>query len=268
MRFAGHMGAATSLHGDHGLRKLLSRISPLEWAVAAVAAMVLAVLVAIEPDILDAPFASTRSVALTFGGTALAAIALVVMLRRRVSPLLRVAVLGLPFIALQWWLISPIFLDDVVDEEFATSIGEQEVAVPRTPPTTSAAPPEDPAPSSPATTAPPSGPVLLGAGQFVGLAGHEGRGDAGVFRLEDGAQVLRFENFDIENGPDLDVYVVPGLDQRSRAEGSMHLGALRGNVGDQTCELPDAGLAPGDWTVLVWCEAFSVEFVAASLTIA
>jgi hypothetical protein len=245
-----------------GVRELLSRVSRLEWAAAAVTAAVLIVLVALEPDILDAPFASTRAVLFTFGGSALAAIALVVMLRWRVNPLVRVVVLAVPFVAVQWWLISPFFIDDVVDQDFATSIAEQQAAVGRAPPS--------PSPITPTTRAPASAPTpaLLGAGEFVGLAGHDGRGDAGVFRLENGAQVLRFENFDIENGPDLELYVVPGLDQRSIAAGSTHLGALQGNVGDQTYELPGRGLTPGDWTVLVWCEAFTVEFVAASLTIA
>jgi hypothetical protein len=168
------------------------------------------------------------------------------------------------------WIISPYFVDDVVDDEFSTSISEQLATTPdatgdgETPAT--GAPSGAPSPTTTRAPAAPAEPSLLGAGRFVGLAGHDGTGDAGVFSLEDGSHVLRFENFDIENGPDLEVYVVPGRDQRDRAPGSMHLGALRGNVGDQTYELAEP-LAPGDWTVLVWCEAFSVEFVAASLTI-
>ena len=110
--------------------------------------------------------------------------------------------------------------------------------------------------------------MLLGAGQFVGLAGHEGTGDAGIFQNPDGSLVLRFENFDIQNGPDLEVYLVPGSDQTSLAEGSIHLGALKGNIGDQNYELPSGiELAPGAYTALVWCEAFSVEFVGATIEI-
>ena len=78
----------------------------------------------------------------------------------------------------------------------------------------------------------------------------------------DGSLVLRFEDFDIQNGPDLQVYLVPGADQTSLAAGSIHLGALAGNVGDQNYELPDGtDLAAGPYTALVWCDAFSVEFV-------
>ena len=110
--------------------------------------------------------------------------------------------------------------------------------------------------------------MLLGAGQFVGLAGHDGTGDAGIFQNPDGTLVLRFENFDIENGPDLEVYLVPGADQVSLPEGSVHLGELKGNIGDQNYELPSGvELGPGTYTVLVWCEAFSVEFVGATITV-
>ena len=87
-----------------------------------------------------------------------------------------------------------------------------------------------------------------------------------MFRLEDGSHVLRFENFDIENGPDLEVYVVPGLDQRELAPGSIHLGSCAATSATRPTSSPSR-LTPGDWTVLVWCEAFTVEFVAASLTI-
>ena len=90
-------------------------------------------------------------------------------------------------------------------------------------------------------------------------------GDAGIFRNPDGSQLLRFENFDIENGPDLEVYLVPGADQVSLPEGSIHLGPLKGNIGDQNYEIaPDVDLAVYD-TVVVWCVRFSTAFTAADL---
>ncbi|MEM9040199.1 MAG: DM13 domain-containing protein, partial [Actinomycetota bacterium] len=233
------------------------------------------------------------------------AIAFVIMLWLRVPPIVRVLVLVVPFAIVNWWLLSPYFIDDVVDEDFSTSIAEQAPlmddppAAPAEPPaepeadpsadadppaadaaevddSTAAEPDEEATDDQPAAAEPPpetvppepTGPVLLGLGQFVGLAGHEGTGDAGLFRNPDGSLILRFENFDIENGPDLEVYWVPGADQTSLPDGSIHLGALKGNIGDQNYELP-AGteLAPGPYTALVWCEAFSVEFVGATITI-
>ena len=266
------------------VRRLIGRISRLEIIVGAVIAAVMAVLVLIEPDILEAPFENERTLLFTLGGTVLAAIAFVAMLRLSVPPAVRVIVLVVPFAIVNWWLISPYFVDDTVDEAFSTSISQQLDAADETPVTPTApadtpppasdtppttdpeSVPEDSSPTEEEPPPPPSGPVLIGAGQFVGLAGHSGTGDAGLFQNPDGSLLLRFENFDIQNGPDLEVYLVPGADQTSLAEGSIHLGALKGNVGDQNYELPPGTeLPPGEYTALVWCEAFSVEFVGATI---
>jgi hypothetical protein len=245
---------------------LLGRISRLEWLVAAGVAVVLVGLTVAEPDILSAPFENMRTVVFTVGGTAVAAIVLVIMLRARVTPVVRVLVLLLPFAAVSWWLLSPFFLDDVVDDDFKTTIAD---ATPQDPAAAPAAPGQGASGTPTTTRMPPEGPVLRGAGQFVGLAGHDGTGDAGFFVLGDGTHVLRFENFDIQNGPDLRLYVVPGADQTDPGSEALYLGELRGNVGDQTYDLPeDFDLTSGPWTVLVWCEAFSVEFVAATVEVA
>jgi hypothetical protein len=200
-------------------------------------------------------------VAFTFGGTAIAAVAFVVMLQLRVHPVVRVLVLGLPFVAVSWWLLSPFFSDDVVNDDFTTSIADA------TTPDSADVSDSQTQEAPPSTTgAVRARPTLRGSGAFVGLAGHDGSGDAGVFALDDGSQVLRLENFDIENGPDLRLYVVPGAGKTDPTDDSLYLGELRGNVGDQTYDLPaDFPLPAGDWTVLVWCEAFSVEFVAATV---
>ncbi len=263
-------------------RRLIGRITRFEIIVGAVIAVVMLLLVVIEPEILEAPFENERTLLFTFGGTALAGIALVAMLWLRVPPAARLTVLVVPFAIVNWWLISPYFIDDTVDEAFSTSISQQlEGETPAGPAapesegeTDGSTPPATDAPTDPEEPPvtdeepPPSGPMLLGAGQFVGLAGHSGTGDAGIFQNPDGSLVLRFENFDIQNGPDLEVYLVPGSDQTSLAEGSIHLGALKGNVGDQTYELPPSTeLVPGAYTALVWCEAFSVEFVGATIVV-
>jgi hypothetical protein len=253
--------------------RLLGRVTTPEWIVGGLVGALMLVLVALEPDILEAPVENSRTILFTVGGTIAAAVVLAVMLRLNVPAVVRVLVLWVPFAIVTWWLISPYFRDDVVDEGFSTSIASQLDAdeEPAGSDTTvaspgSAAPDAAEPPAPPAE--PPAEPVLLGAGQFGGLAGHSGTGDAGIFRNPDGSHALRFENFDIENGPDLEVYLVPGADQTSLVPGSVHLGGLKGNVGDQTYDLPPGTpLAPGAYTALVWCEAFSVEFVGATLTI-
>ena len=294
----GHDGPGESLSLPH---RLLGRITRLEIVVGAVIAAVMLVLVLVEPNILEAPFENERTILFTVGGTVLAAGAFVAMLWLRVPAAIRVIVLVVPFVFVNWWLISPYFIDDVVNEEFSTSISEQlepadqapaapapvaeteepaaaepaqadqatdsdESAAEEQP--VSEQPPATEAPADEQAPPPPTGPVLLGAGQFVGLAGHDGTGDAGIFENPDGSLVLRFENFDIENGPDLRVYLVPGADQTSLSDSSIGLGDLEGNIGDQNYELPaGTDLAPGEYTALVWCEAFSVEFVGATITV-
>ncbi len=276
---------------DGARRPRWARVSRLEVGAAALAALVMAVLVLAEPDILEAPFENWRTLLFTFGGTALAAVALVVMLALRVPPVIRLVVLGVPFVAVSWWLLSPFFIDEEVQDRFETSIAAAQAAPTTAGPDATAAPSTTgattsavapgpaaatdataPTPPTAVTVAPttvPAGPVLLGAGSFVGLAGHDGTGDAGIFRTGAGSHVLRLENLDIDNGPDLRLYVLPGADQFTPGAGSHYLGPLRGNVGNLTYDLP-AEFQPtaGPWTVLVWCEAFDVEFVGATLTIA
>jgi hypothetical protein len=237
---------------------------------AAVAfAALLLVLVALEPDILQAPFESVRAVVVTFGGALLVVVAVGVMIRLGVRPVVRLIVVGIPTLAVSAWLLVPFFVNERVYEDFATSIATEQTRPPsEAPPAPDAA--VDPASPTTSETVPlPAGPRLLGSGTFVGLAGHDGTGDAGIFRLDDGSLVVRLENLDIDNGPDLELYLVPGEASYSPGDGSQHLGALKGNIGDQTYEVPgDFAVPPGPWTVLVWCEAFTVEFVGASLTVA
>lgn len=249
-------------------RRTRSGVTRLEWGAAALAAVVLGGLTIAEPDIVGAPFENARTLVLTCGGTAAAVVALVAMVRMRVHPVARILLLGAPFVAVSWWLISPFFVDDVANDDFVTSIADSKSSAEQV---AGDAGDVEPAPAqAPAVSTPPASgePALLGAGQFVGLAGHDGSGDAGFFAVEGGSRVLRLENFDIQNGPDLRLYVVAGADQTEPGDESLYLGALRGNVGNQTYDLPDDfELAPGEWTILVWCEAFGVEFVAATVTV-
>jgi hypothetical protein len=260
--------------------RLVGRITTAEWIIGGLVAALMLVLVLLEPDILEAPVENSRTMLFTFGGAIAAAVALVVMLRFNIPAILRILALWVPFAIVSWWLISPFFLDDVVEEDFSTSIatqldeGDESVTPDPTIDPPGAASPDPAGSEDPVETVPaeepvvePAVPVLLGAGQFVGLAGHSGTGDAGIFRNPDGSYALRFENLDIENGPDLEVYLVPGADRTSLDPGSIHLGQLKGNVGNQTYDLPPGTDLAGPYTALVWCEAFSVEFVGATVAI-
>ncbi|HAS09450.1 MAG TPA: hypothetical protein DCS55_02860, partial [Acidimicrobiaceae bacterium] len=106
-------------------RQLIGRITRGERVAAGIAAVGLLGLALVEPDIIGAPFENARTIAFTVGGTVVAAALLVLMLRFDVPPVVRLFVLVVPFVGVSWWLLAPFFVDDVVDEQFATSIAAE-----------------------------------------------------------------------------------------------------------------------------------------------
>lgn len=174
-------------------------------------------------------------------------------------------IVAIPVLALAWWLGSPLFLDDPIDEAFPMAANavipedmtaeevEAEMEEAARAPDTEI---RDDMPEE-------STPTAVATGEFTGADGfHQGTGNATIYRLEDGSHVLRFEDFEVTNGPDLHVMLVP-------SEGSMDdyvdLGSLKGNIGDQNYEIPaDVDLSTID-SVIVYCVPFSVLFATASL---
>ncbi|MDH3678379.1 MAG: DM13 domain-containing protein [Acidimicrobiia bacterium] len=97
------------------------------------------------------------------------------------------------------------------------------------------------------------------SGSFSGVSRYTVTGDALV--LNDGTEqrFLRFENFESNNGPDLNVYL--------RAENGdfVDLGDLKGNIGNQNYEIPpDVDLSVFS-TAEIWCVRFGVLFGEAPL---
>ncbi len=111
-------------------------------------------------------------------------------------------------------------------------------------------------------------PVRVASGEFHAVA-HPGTGDAIVYRLDDGSHVLRLENLDIFNGPDLYVYAVAARDANDSPTvteaGFLNLGRLKGNQGNQTYELPSAFDPEKHRSISIWCRRFSVNFATAPL---
>lgn len=131
-------------------------------------------------------------------------------------------------------------------------------------PDASTPPPDASAPAPEDRAEAPAAPVALGAGAFVGID-HRAVGDVALYRLADGAVVVRLENVDIEPGPDYDLYLVAGAG-RQNPDGGVRLDDLKGNKGDQNYPVPAGVPVDGELTVLVWCEAFSVPVAAATLS--
>ena len=148
-----------------------------------------------------------------------------------------------------WYLLSPLFIDRVVEEELpfvpaeATAAMEEAMAEPEKVM-------EEPMPPGEMADM-----RILAQGEFYDLA--------------DGSRVLRFEDFAVLNGPDLQVWLVPvdpvpdtvGVE----IPGYFDLGPLKGNIGDQNYDLP-AELDLSDFkSVVIWCQPFRVPFNAAPL---
>jgi hypothetical protein len=93
---------------------------------------------------------------------------------------------------------------------------------------------------------------------------HATRGTARVVRLTDGRRFLTLTGFATSAGPDLRVRLAPGDTSDGGAPGSIDLGALKGNRGDQQYALPRRALLAGR-TVVIWCRAFSAPFGSAPL---
>lgn len=112
-------------------------------------------------------------------------------------------------------------------------------------------------------------PVQLTSGMFHGVA-HTTEGTASIYQLPDGKKVLRFANFETSNGPDVQVYLVAASDAKDndtvKKAGFLHVGALKGNLGDQNYELPDDVDLDKYRSVTIWCRRFGVNFGTAPLS--
>ena len=104
--------------------------------------------------------------------------------------------------------------------------------------------------------------AVLVQGTFIDRA-HPTVGTAKVITDGD-RRFLRFENFETDNGPDLDVYLATGAPDGELGE-FINLAELKGNVGDQNYELPADLDLDKYTTVFVWCTRFGVAFGAAAL---
>ncbi len=213
---------------------------------------VVGVLAALKPEIVRGTFSSAESflrvAAVVVGWT------LVARLLRRVipNPVARTLAVAIPGTALLWVNVAPYFEDDV---RIAGSFPEAAAA-------TTVAPVTDAAASGPATTAVPQ-PVQLTTGRFEGLDGHRGSGEAAIFRLPDGQAIVAFRDLSVSSVPDPVLYLVPGADRESKANG-VRLG--RFDASRDRYEIPAGTDLSGPVTVLIWCERFAVPVAGANQT--
>jgi hypothetical protein len=198
-------------------------------------------------------------------------------------------VVGAAVIAFLYWTISPLFINHRVEEDFpaVASLASPETsptpqptsaeasltiaAVTNTvlassPTTAASATPEASPTPEPSPT--PSEPIALLTGSFTQidrLHGAEGR--AVIYQLPDGQLVLRLEDLNAQNGPDLYVglsgAVMPRSNQELFDQGYLELARLKGNQGNQNYELPSDLDLDLYRSAVIYCKAFSVIFSTA-----
>jgi hypothetical protein len=193
-------------------------------------------------------------------------------MNKRVA-IIAIGLVGLVAVAeVAWYLVSPPFINRAVDEAFPDA---QELAA--NPDQLMAMPEEDRAevkdevmeaganmPDSQAGEAMPDMPAepsIVAQGTFVGADDfHQGSGSATIYELPEGSHVLRFEEFSVVNGPDLHVFLLQG----ESMTGSVDLGSLKGNLGDQNYDIPAGTDVSGFTSVSIYCVPFHVTFATAS----
>ncbi|WP_405805211.1 DM13 domain-containing protein [Streptomyces sp. NBC_00210] len=156
-------------------------------------------------------------------------------------------------LGLYWFQPWKLWVDETVRDELPAAAAAEAAGVPGT-----------------AATAA-SDPQTLASGTLISHE-HNTSGSARIVRLPDGSRILRLENLDTSNGPDLRVLLTDAPVKRGTAgwrvfDDGKHvsLGKLKGNKGDQNYALPrDLDLA-GYTSVSIWCGRFDVSFGAAEL---
>ena len=225
-----------------------------------------------EPDAATSAFRSGRAVTImatvAFGWVALR----IVLARSGRWVAARTGLFGAAAAVVLAVVVLPAYDNDTVVETFparrapAGMIPSSTVA-PAAPTTGTATAPEPPVttPGPAPTPAPPAEPVRLRTGSFRGVD-HRASGTVAVYRYAEGRQVVGLEDFDIQPGPDYDLYLVPGEGREDRA-GGVRLDDLRGNRGTQYYDVPaNVDIEHGPWTVLVWCQTFGVPVATATPT--
>jgi hypothetical protein len=106
--------------------------------------------------------------------------------------------------------------------------------------------------------------TTLSIGEWQGADDfHFGSGGARIVESDDGSLSLVLEDFSVQNGPDLFVYVSPDAD--GWVPEAVNLGELKATDGTFSYEIPPEVSAEDIASAVVWCRAFSVLFATASL---
>jgi hypothetical protein len=162
-------------------------------------------------------------------------------------------------LGLYWFQPWKVWQDETVEEALPGAV------------TTSAPPTSGPSASPSMSPSPVPGPRTLASGELISHE-HATSGTVKLVRLADGSHVVRLDNLDTSNGPDLRVWLTDAPVKEGTAgwrvfdDGEyVSLGRLKGNKGSQNYTVP-ADVDPSRYTsVSIWCDRFDVSFGAAEL---
>ncbi len=188
-------------------------------------------------------------------------------------------VIVVPGLGLAWWLGSPLFIDRVVDEEFpalGNAVVPEGMAMVDAQATMEAAmdAPNEVEEVMMEAMGAMLAPEAVKWGMFRdGDSFHKGSGDAAIWDLGTDGFVLRFEDFNVINGPDLRVLLTTHPDPMGR--GDVHaddvtyveIGKLKGNIGNQNYPIPDDVNVDDYSSVVIYCKPFQVVFAVAPLSV-
>ncbi|MDH6553729.1 hypothetical protein M2160_007829 [Streptomyces sp. SAI-117] len=172
-----------------------------------------------------------------------------------------VAVAAVGF-GLYWFQPWKLWQDETVQEALPGAV------------TTSSPSTPGPTSSGPAAPSAEAGPRTVASGDLISHE-HATSGTVKLVRLADGSHVVRLENLDTSNGPDLHVWLTDAAVKEGSAgwrvfdDGKyVSLGKLKGNKGSQNYAVP-GDVDPSAFTsVSIWCDRFDVSFGAAELAAA
>lgn len=166
-----------------------------------------------------------------------------------------------------WYLASPLFISKTVVEEFPMS-AKATVPEGMTRQEVENALMEATKQTTTSTDLMPAQATVLARGRFVDAdAFHKGSGMALIAQV-DGQRLLRLEEFQVTNGPDLYVYLAAHPKPATREDvdqGFLNLGRLKGNLGAQNYELVPGTDLSRYRSVVIYCQRFHVVFATATL---
>lgn len=110
-------------------------------------------------------------------------------------------------------------------------------------------------------SAPESAVVVVDAKLIVPTSAHPASGTAQILETENGL-LLRYENLQTINGPDLRIYLSTDL----KATDYVDLGAIKATEGSVNYNIPAGTDIEKYHYALVWCEQFGVLFNSADLS--